>query len=118
MSVDEPKVSRRLRLVATARSQRRVEELPTKRVDLFSKRTALPRDRLLGDEPYKLEWSNRRIAIHHHASAYTSKGLVYCTAVAVGLAGKKWLLARPAIMGAIETLRKFGKTFMQLREVR
>ncbi len=63
-------------------------------------------DFMFGDEPYKLEWANRRIALRHHASAYTPQGLAYCLAVVTGLAAKKWLLARPAAMGFVEAANR------------
>lgn len=66
-------------------------------------------DHLYGDEPYKTEWSDRRIAMSHGYVPLTPAGWADCLFAVVRLRIKKAIMQQPAALAAINRARRWTK---------
>lgn len=63
-------------------------------------------DFLYGDEAYKKDWCDIRVAMQHYYVPLSRKGALVCRVMALRLTAKKRLIARPGAMQAIRRARR------------
>ncbi len=62
-------------------------------------------DFTIGNEPYKLDWSDVRVALYDHLSAASLRGSIVKPAIAAYVATKRFIKNNPAAWHLFETLR-------------
>jgi CelD/BcsL family acetyltransferase involved in cellulose biosynthesis len=65
-------------------------------------------DFTIGDEPYKLDWADRQLALYDHLAAYTARGWLVASAVNSLRAAKRRIKTTPVLWHLDVKLRAFA----------